>query len=312
MGRTEKTTHDTKRPPRAVIVLFVLPAFVLFAVILLYPIVAALAFSLFEFRGGMNLVGFNWFQNFVTLFTTEPYITQLPRAFLHNIAILLGTLILQNSIGLFLAVQLQGLGRMRRVFQVLYTTPYLVSPLVVGYLWTLLLSPTFGPVNALLRAVGLDSLALPWLGAPSTALPVLILVSVWQWIGFPVLLYGAALAGQSPELQEAASIDGASGWQRFSHITLPLLTPVIGTVSILTFIGAMETFTLPYAFGGATGSPAGATDVLSLLFFRESFHSGASNALGMSSAVATVLFAFILGGAVLARRMLRRYEEGLT
>ena len=188
----------------------------------------------------------------------------------------------------------------------------LVSPLVVGYLWTLMLSPTFGPVNAALRAMGLEALALPWLGDPKTALPVLILVSVWQWIGFPVLLYGAALAGQSPEIHEAASIDGASGWKRFVGITLPLLTPVIGTVSILTFIGAMETFTLPYAFGGATGSPAGSTDVLSLLFFRESFHSGASNSLGMSSAVATVLFLFILGGAVLARKLLRRYEENLT
>ncbi|MFC9985831.1 carbohydrate ABC transporter permease [Microbacterium keratanolyticum] len=311
MKRTAKSATDAKRPPRYLIAAFLLPAFALFAVILLYPMGAALSFSLFEWRGGMHLVGFNWFQNFVTLFTKEPYITQLPRAFAHNIAILVGTLILQNSIGLFLAVQLQRFDRMRRVFQVLYATPYLVSPLVVGYLWTLLLSPTFGPVNALLRAVGLDTLALPWLGDPNTALPVLILVSVWQWIGFPVLLYGAALGGQPPELLEAAAIDGASGWKRFVHITLPLLTPVIGTVSILTFIGAMESFTLPYAFGGATGSPAGATDVLSLLFFRESFQSGNANALGMSSAVATVLFLFILGGAVIARKLIGRYEENL-
>lgn len=312
MSRTAKSAYNVKRPPRWLIAAFVLPAFALFAVILLYPMAAALGFSLFEFRGGLNLVGFNWFHNFVVLFTEEPYLTQLPRAFAHNIAILVGSLVLQNSIGLFLAIQLQRFGPLRRVFQVLYTTPYLVSPLVVGYLWTLLLSPTFGPVNAALRAVGLEGLALSWLGDPKTALPVLILVSVWQWIGFPVLLYGAALAGQSPEIHEAASIDGAGGWKRFVHITLPLLTPILGTVSILTFIGAMETFTLPYAFGGATGSPAGATDVLSLLFFRESFHSGASNALGMSSAVATVLFLFILGGAVIARKLLRRYEENLT
>lgn len=312
MTTTAKSAFDARRPSKGIIVLFIVPAFALFAVILLYPMAAALGFSLFEFRGGMNIVGFTGFANFVTLFTQEPYITQLPRAFAHNIAILVGTLILQNSIGLFLAAQLQRFGPLRRVFQVLYTTPYLVSPLVVGYLWSLLLSPTFGPINAALRAVGLDALALSWLGDPKTALPVLILVSVWQWIGFPVLLYGAALAGQSPELHEAASIDGATGWQRFRHITFPLLVPVVGTVSILTFIGAMETFTLPYAFGGATGSPAGATDVLSLLFFRESFHSGSSNALGMSSAVATVLFLFILGGAVLARKLLTRYEDKLT
>lgn len=306
-----KRSSAANRVPAPTVALFIVPALVLFTVVLLYPIVAALGFSLFEFRGGTNLVGFNWFNNFVVLFTQQPYVEQLPRAFGHNLAILAGALVLQNSLGMFLAVQLQGLGRMRRVFQVLYTTPYLVSPLVVGYLWTLLLSPTFGPVNALLKAVGLGNLALPWLGDPNLALPTLILVTVWQWIGFPVLLYGAALGGLQPDVLEAAAIDGASGWQRFRHISLPLLTPAIGTVSILTFISAMESFTLPYALGGATGSPAGGTDVLALLFYRSSFQSGASNALGISSAIATLLFGFILGGAVIATRALRRFEEGL-
>ena len=312
MSTTAKGATGARRVPRPIVALFVLPALVLFAVVLLYPIVAALGFSLFEFRGGMNLVGFNWFQNFVVLFTEQPYVDQLPRAFLHNLAILVGSLVLQNTIGLFLAVQLQRFAALRRVFQVLYTTPYLVSPLVVGYLWTLILSPTFGPFNALLKAVGLDALALPWLGDPTLALPVLILITVWQWIGFPVLLYGAALAGQPAELTEAAAIDGASGWARFQHITLPLLTPVVGTVSVLTFIGAMEAFTLPYAIGGATGSPAGSTDVLAVLFYRSSFYSGATNALGISSAIATLLFLFILGGALLARRLFRIYEERLS
>lgn len=312
MVRAPKRATGVQRAPAGVVVMFILPAFVLFAVVLLYPMASALGYSLFEWRGGTNLVGFNWFHNFVVLFTEQPFVKEMPRAFLHNVAIFAGTLILQNSIGLFLAVQLHKLGRMRRVFQVLYTTPYLVSPLVVGYLWTLLLSPTFGPVNSALTSLGLDSLALSWLGDPTTALPVLILVSVWQWIGFPVLLYGAALGGIPPQLSEAASVDGAGGWRRFRHITMPLLIPVIGTVSILTFIGSMETFTLPYAFGGATGSPAGATDVLSVLFFRVSFESGASNALGVSSALATLLFLFILGGAVLGRRLLRAQEERLS
>jgi len=312
MSKTAKRTSAPRSVPPHLVALFVLPAFVLFAVILLYPIVAALGFSLFEFRGGMRLVGFNWFDNFVVLFTKQPYVDQLPRAFLHNLAILVGLLVAQNTLGLFIAVQLQRLARPRRLFQVLYTTPYLVSPLVVGYLWTMLLSPTFGPVNAILKSVGLGGLALPWLGDSTLALPTLILITIWQWIGFPVLLYGAALAGQQPELLEAAAIDGASGWRRFRHITLPLLTPVIGTVSVLTFIAAMESFTLPYALGGATGSPAGSTDVLALLFFRSSFHSGASNALGISSAIATLLFLFILGGSILLRHFFGKYEEGLA
>ncbi len=104
----------------------------------------------------------------------------MPRAFLHNLAILVGLLVAQNTLGLFIAVQLQRLARLRRLFQVLYTTPYLVSPLVVGYLWTMLLSPTFGPVNAILKSVGLGGLALPWLGDSTLALPTLILITIWR------------------------------------------------------------------------------------------------------------------------------------
>lgn len=312
MNRPVKRAGTRRRTPPGVVALFVLPALALFAGILLYPMASALGYSLFEWGGGTKLVGFNWFDNFVTLFTEKPYTDQLPIAFRNNLVLFVGTVLLQNSLGLFLAAQLHRLGPARRVFQVLYTTPYLVSPLVVGYLWTLLLSPLFGPVNALFRGVGLDALALPWLGDPKLALPALVLVSVWQWIGFPVLLYGAGMAGIPPELDEAASIDGANGWLRFWHVTLPMLTPVIGTVTILTFISSMEAFTLPYALGGVTGSPAGSTDVLSLLFFRTSFQSGAPNALGMSSALATLMFIVVLGGALAGRWLFRRQEERLS
>ena len=105
--------------------------------------------------------------------------------------------------------------------------------------------------------MGLGSLGVPWLGDPSTALWVVVLVSAWQWVGFPVLLYGAALGGVPEELSEAARVDGAGHWQTFRSITFPLLVPAIGTVSVLTFIFAMEAFALPYALGGSTGNPAG-------------------------------------------------------
>lgn len=312
MMRAVKRARSVRRTPPHVIALFVLPALALFTVILLYPMLSALGYSLFEFGGGTRILRFNWFANFATLFTELPFRQQLPLAFRNNVMLFVGTVVMQNSLGLFLAVQLQRFGPVRRLFQVLYTTPYLVSPLVVGYLWTLLLSPSLGPVNAVLRRVGLDALAVPWLGDPAYALPTLIFVTVWQWIGFPVLLYGAGLGGISPELVEAAAIDGASGWQRFWRVTLPLLTPVVATVTILTFISTMEAFTLPYALGGLTGSPAGATDVLALLFFRTSFQSGAPNALGLSSALATLMFVVVLGGALLGRWISQRQEERLS
>lgn len=296
--------------PTGAALLFIAPAAVLFGLLILYPMATAVSYSMYSWRGTAQgeFVGL---ANFLHLFTAEPYRTQIPRALGHNLLLFAGAMVVQNSVGLVLAAVLHRRERFRRLFQVLYTLPYLVSPLVVGYLWSLLLSPLFGPVNALLRAVGLDSLAQPWLGNPSTAIWVIVLVTAWQWVGFPLLIYGAALGGIAPELDEAAELDGAGPIQRFVRITLPLMMPIIGTVSVLTFIFAMEAFPIPYALGGSTGAPAGATDVMSLLFYRSAFESGSSNAIGISSAIAILLFLFIFVLSIAFTRWFRRTERRL-
>lgn len=291
--------------------LFIAPAALLFGVFVVTPMVTAFSYAFFEWQGTAR-GSFSGFDNFVTLFVQNPYAHQIPRAFGHNLLIFAGSWVGQNTIGLLIAVLLHRLPRGRRLFQTLYAMPYLVSTIVVGYLWTLLLSPTFGPVNALLEGIGLDGLALSWLGDPTTALWVVVVVIVWQWMGFPVLLYGAALGGLPADVEEAASIDGANSWQRFWYITLPLLTPAITTVSVLAFIGAIEAFALPFAMGGFDGSPAGATDVLSLVFYRIAFESGSTNSTGVSSALATLMFLFIFVVSVAAIRIMRRREERLS
>lgn len=296
--------------PRRAGLVFVLPALILFGVFIAYPLLTALSYSFFDWTGILRgeFVGL---QNYVTLFTTQPYSQDIPNAFVHNILLFAGAMVFQNTVGLALATLLHRIRRFKQFFQTMYTLPYLVSPLVIGYLWSLMLSPLFGPVNATLRAVGLEELALPWLGDPQTAIWVVVFVTAWQWIGFPVLLYGAALGGIPQEVDEAASIDGANAWQRFRSITLPMLVPAIGTVSVLTFIGSMEAFPIPYALGGSQGNPAGATDVLSLLFYRTAFESGSSNAIGTSSAIATLLFLFIFGISMLITWLMRRAERKL-
>lgn len=289
---------------------FVLPALILFAVFILYPLLTALSYSFFNWTGIVR-GDFSALSNYETLFTKLPYRDQVPNAFMHNVLLFGGAMLFQNTIGLGLATLLHRIKRFKRFFQTMFTLPYLVSPLVVGYLWSLMLSPLFGPVNTILRAIGLDALAQPWLGNPTTAIWVVVFVTAWQWVGFPVLLYGAALGGIPQEIDEAASLDGASPWQRFRDVTFPLLIPAIGTVSVLTFIGAMEAFAIPYALGGSMGSPAGATDVLSLLFYRTAFESGSSNAIGTSSAIATLLFLFIFGVSILITWFMRRAERRL-
>lgn len=290
--------------------LFVLPSLLLFAVFIAYPMFTALSYSFFSWTG-INRGEFVGLGNYITLFTRLPYKDALPNAFGHNLLMFFGAMVFQNTVGLALAVLLHRIKRFKVFFQTAYTLPYLVSPLVIGYLWSLMLSPLFGPVNAILKAIGLGQFAQPWLGNPSTAIWVVVFVTAWQWIGFPVLLYGAALGGLPAELDEASSLDGANAWQRFIYITFPQLIPAIGTVSVLTFIGAMESFPIPYALGGSQGNPAGATDVMSLLFYRTAFESGSANAIGTSSAIATLLFLFIFGIAVLITAGMRRAERKL-
>jgi raffinose/stachyose/melibiose transport system permease protein len=294
---------------------FLLPAFLLYSLFIVYPLVSALADSFWRWQGTAR-GHFAGAANFTGLFTTFPLNHQLWPAFWHTAVFFAGTMVVQNTFGLLVAVLLTELRFGRRFLQTVYTLPYLVGGLVVGYLWSLLLSPSFGPVNAVLEAVGLGSFARPWLGDPSTALPVVILVNAWQYVGFPILLFGAALAGLPAEYAEAARVDGATAWQRFSRITLPLLLPSIGVVSILTFIGCFNTFELVYALEGAQGNqptgPGGATDVLGLIFYRVAFQEGGVNAIGESSALAVLLFLFIFGIAALANRIVRRREAALT
>jgi raffinose/stachyose/melibiose transport system permease protein len=289
---------------------FLLPALALYSIFIVYPLASALQYSLFNWRGTAQGT-FAGLGNFVELATRFPLNRNLARAFGHNVAFFAGTMLVQNTLGLAFAVLLHRGRAGRRLLQTIYTLPYLVSPLVIGYLWSLLLNPTFGPVNAALRAAGLDALAVPWLGDPRTALPTVILVNAWQWIGFPMLLFGAAIAGIPEEYEQAARVDGASAWQVFRRVTLPLLTTAIGTVSVLTFVGNFNVFALVYAMGGSQGNPAGATDVLGLIFYRTAFLEGGVNAIGVSSALAVCMFAFIFGMSLLATSVLRRREAML-
>src|SRR5690606_11183142 len=137
--------------------------------------------------------------------------------------------------------------------------------------WSLTLNPTWGIVNKALAAAGLGAWARPWLGDPRTALTAIILINAWRWIGFPVLVFLAAIQSIPSELHEAARVDGARGWQLFRHITLPLVIPAVLTVTILTFIYDFMAFELIFVMQGSSGGPAYSTDVLGTLFYRTAF-----------------------------------------
>jgi raffinose/stachyose/melibiose transport system permease protein len=297
-------------PSWGIIILFLAPAFLLYTIFMVWPLAQSLYFSFFEFKG-LSRGGFVGLRNFHELFTRYPLNEQLPRAFLHNVYFFVGTMLIQNTLGLLFAKLLYASRFGKRFFQTVFTMPYLISALVVGYIWTLMLNPLFGPVNQVLRAIGLGELAHPWLGDPATALPAIILVNAWQWVGFPMLLFSAGLANIGEDLREAARIDGATGWQLFRRIELPLLLPVIGIVTVLTFIGNFNVFGIVWAMGGVNGEPAGSTDVLGLVFYRTAFRGGV-DAFGLASALAVLMFIFIFGVSTFTLSRFRRWEENLT
>jgi raffinose/stachyose/melibiose transport system permease protein len=312
--KTKKRKHakgvGSGAPSWGVIALFILPAFLLYTFFMVWPLFQSLYFSFFEFKG-LARGGFVGLRNFQELFTRYPLNEQLPRAFLHNMYFFIGTMLIQNTLGLLFAKLLYASRFGKRFFQTVYTMPYLISALVVGYLWSLMLNPLFGPVNQVLRAIGLESLARPWLGDPATALPVIILVNAWQWVGFPMLLFSAGLANIGEDLREAARIDGATSWKLFRYIEAPLLLPVIGIVTVLTFIGNFNAFGIVWSMGGVNGEPAGATDVLGLVFYRTAFRGGI-DAFGLASALAVLMFIFIFGVSMIMLGRFRRWEENLT
>jgi raffinose/stachyose/melibiose transport system permease protein len=184
---------------------------------------------------------------------------------------------------------------------------------IVGFVWKLILSPIWGIAPGMLDAIGLRSLFAPWLGQEETALTTLALISVWQFVGIPMMLIYAALLSIPDEVIEAAEIDGITGWSQFWKIKLPLILPAIGIISILTFVGNFNAFDLIYVAQGALAGPNFATDILGTFLYRTFF--GYQLQLGdphMGATIATVMFFIILAVVtfyllVIQRRM-RRYQ----
>ncbi len=313
MVRTETVAAAAKRPkyrahrtPLRWIAGFCLPAMVLYGMLIVVPLGTAFYYGFFRWEGTQQ-AEFAGLGNYQEVLTRYPLGDEIPAALWHNVLFFVGTMAIQNTVGLGLALLLYRNPRFKRFFQAVFSLPYLISPLIVGYIWSLLLSPSFGPINYMLESVGLESWTRPWLGDPDTALPVLILVNAWQWIGGPMLIFLAALGGIPKELEEAASLDGASASRAFWSVRFPLLMPAVGVITVLTFIGCFNIFDLVYALGGSDGGPGGAMDVLGLLYYRTAFEGGA-NAIGESSALAMMIFVLIFGVSVALERLLRRRE----
>lgn len=291
------------------ILFLVSPALVVLATFVVYPILSALAYSLYTWNSTVR-GDFVFLDNFRDILFHEPYASQTRAAFKHNITVFISLMIVQNGFGFFLAYGLWRNMWGARFHRIAVFLPVVLSAIIVGFLWKLFLHPLFGLVNQSLRSIGLGALATPWLGDADTALFAIILANAWHWIGFPTLIYLAGMQRIPSEIMEAARIDRGSELSIITRVVWPLIAPSATIVFILTFIGSFNWFELPYIMTGIDGSPYGETDVLGLFFYRLAFGNQSSGTMdfGHGSALAVLTFLFIAVVTAFWTIRLRRRE----
>ncbi|TAG23318.1 MAG: sugar ABC transporter permease, partial [Rhodobacterales bacterium] len=261
----------TRKPVRWHILVFLAPAVAVYSALMIIPLFGTLLQSLMneDAAGERVFVGL---QNFATLFGDALWSDAFWNALGNNAWFFLVHMLVQNPIGIALAAILSTPKlRMAAFYRTAIFIPTILSFVIVGFVWKLILSPIWGIAPGMLDAVGLKALFAPWLGKEEYALTTLALISVWQFVGIPMMLIYAALLSIPDEVIEAAEMDGITGWSQFWKIKLPLILPAIGIISILTFVGNFNAFDLIYVAQGALAGPDFSTDILGTFLYRTFF-----------------------------------------
>ena len=281
--------------------MFVLPALVVYVAFSVYPLISSVVLSFFESSGRES--SFVGVANYVDLFTNPTTSARFWNALGNNVEFFLIHLLVELPIGLLMAALLTS-GRLRRsvgVYRTLLFIPATLSVVIVGFIWRLIINPLWGLVE------------FPLLGTEATALPTISLMSVWQYIGIPMIfLYTAPLAIPD-DVNEASRIDGAGSWTAFWRIKFPLIAPQFGLIVILTYIWTFNGFDIVYALNGSAPGPNYSTDILGTFFYRSFFGSSGQVAdLDLGATVASVIFLLILVTTAayfwLVQRRLKTYE----
>lgn len=263
---------------------FLLPAALLFLLIVIYPVIRMIGYSFTNWSGagpkvwvGLGNYRYMW---------SDPIFV---RSLVHTFWLMCGALVIQIPLGFALAMLLSRKLPGYRFFRTVYFIPVVLSTVVIAQLWTQIYQPQFGIVNVFFRAVGLGGLARPWLGNTHTALWSIVAVVGWEYVGLYMVIFLSALQRIPASLKEAASLDGAVGWQQTRYLTLPLLLDTFKLSTILVVTGSVQYFNLIWLM--TEGGPANSTSVLASYMFLHAFQE---NQFGYASAVAGFMLAVSL------------------
>ncbi len=279
------------------------PAVLVFLAFVIFPVVMAAYYGFFSWQGYGAPTDFVGFKNYLTIIQDPAF----HEALSHNGFIVIASLVLQGPAAILLALLLNRRMRGQSLIRVLIFIPYVISEVVVGTGWSLMLQSN-GALNSLLKSIGMEWFAKDWLSDPAIAIWTLMLIITWKYIGFAVILFLAGLQGIPEELYEAAALDGASYWQIQRRITFPLLGPTLRIWAFLSIIGALQLFDLVYIIWGQYVSSTAGTSTMATYMVTNGRNAGN---YGYGNAVAVVIFFISLAVALIYQRfVLRRDTEG--
>ncbi|MFG3207118.1 carbohydrate ABC transporter permease [Streptomyces sp. NPDC048192] len=276
------------------------PAVIMFLTFVIFPVALAAFYGFYRWKGygaPTDWVGLNNYK----LILTDPAFQQ---ALWHSFLVLVLSLVIQGPLAIVLALLLNQKIRGRSVIRVLIFVPYVISEVIVGTGWSLMLQ-TNGAVNDLLGHIGLRSLQAEWLSDPKLAMWTLMGIISWKYIGFAVILMLAGLQSIPEELFEAAQIDGASFWQIQRRITMPLLGPTIRIWAFLSIIGSLQLFDLVYIVWGPYVAGTAGTSTMAIYMVVQGRNAGN---YGYGSAIAVVMFLISLVVALIYQRFVLRRD----
>lgn len=281
------------------IALFLMPALIIYLGIVAVPVFSTIYYSFHKWSlvDARRFIGFN---NFVQLFTID----KIFRISLNNTLLLLVlSIVIQVPLAVLLASVISGLTRGKRYFKTVFFMPNILASVAVGLLWSFIYNAEFGLINRLLIAVGLEEYTGLWLADQKTVLGCIMVVICWQFVGYHMIIYLAAIENIPPTLTEMATIDGAGPWQRFKSITLPLIWPIIGIDTVLIATGSLRYFDLIYVM--SNGGPNHSSEVMALYLYYKSFRD---MQYGYGSAIAVVLLCMCLIVTAVLNRLFRSEE----
>lgn len=276
---------------------FAVPAFVIYTVLLVIPILMAFYFSLNKWNG-FNAMEFLGLENYFNVFKDA----RLGNAVKNTAVISVVVVILVNVLGLFLAMLVNTASAKSNIFRIVFFIPFVLSTVAISFVWKSILSYN-GVLNGMLEALGQSELIGNWLGKQGPAIVCIIIVEIWRTLGYHMMLYLAALQTVPQELYEACTVDGGNRWKKFRNVTLPLIIPGMSVSLLMSIINELRMYDVVKIM--TDGGPGYDTETVVYNIVSQGF---SNNMVGYSSAISVVLFLAIGAISIFIVRAMNKKE----